>query len=115
MIGVNTALAPDPTTGGVAQGIGFAVGVDSVSAVWEQLRDRGRVDRGYLGITGFTALRPATARSLGIPADTGGIYLAGADSVVTGGPVFAAGIRSGDVITKIGNATISTKRTSPWR
>lgn len=109
VIGVNTALAPDPTTGGVAQGIGFAVGVDSVSAVWEQLRDRGRVDRGYLGITGFTALRPATARSLGIPADTGGIYLAGADSVVTGGPVFAAGVRSGDVITKIGNATISTE------
>ncbi len=109
VIGVNTALAPDPTTGGVAQGIGFAVGVDTVSAVWEQLRDTGRVQRGYLGITGFTALRPATARNLGIPEDTGGIYLAGADSVVAGGPVAAAGIRSGDVITKIGGAMIGTE------
>jgi len=109
VVGVNTALAPDPTTGGVAQGIGFAVGVDTVSAVWEQLRDSGKVDRGYLGVSGFTALRPATARDLGVPESTAGIYLAAGDAVQPGGPAAAAGIRSGDVITMIGSSKIATE------
>ncbi|MGD9934959.1 MAG: S1C family serine protease [Dehalococcoidia bacterium] len=109
VVGVNTALAPDPTTGGVAQGIGFAVGVDTVQAVWEQLRDTGRVERGFLGISGFTALRPAVARDLGIPEDVGGIYLAAGDAVQLNGPAGAAGIRSGDVITAIGTSKIATE------
>lgn len=109
VVGVNTALAPDPTTGGVAQGIGFAVGVDTVHAVWEQLRDKGRVERGFLGISGFTALRPATARDLGIPETVGGIYLAAGDAVQLNGPAGAAGIRSGDVITSIAGAPIRTE------
>jgi S1-C subfamily serine protease len=110
VIGVNTALAPDPNSAsGVAQGIGFAVGVDTVKAAWEQLRDNGAVNRGYLGITGFEALRPAQARDLGIPEDTGGIYLAGADSVLPGGPASDGGIRSGDVITRIGDSDVATE------
>ena len=110
VIGVNTALAPDPTSAsGVAQGIGFAVGVDTVKAAWEQLRDEGQVNRGFLGISAFESLRPAQARDLGIPEDTGGIYLPAADSVVPGGPADDAGLQSGDVITRIGESDVATE------
>jgi S1-C subfamily serine protease len=102
VVGVNTALAPDPSSSaGVASGIGFAVGADTVEAVFEQLRDTGRVNRGLLGIANFSALRPAKARDLGIP-DVQGVLLGD----TTTGPALSAGLRSGDVITKIGDTEI---------
>lgn len=109
VVGVNTAIAPDPTTGAVAPGIGFAMGSDMVKAVYEDLLAGGKVTRGYLGVRSFEALRPAKARDLGIPADTGGVYLAGADSVNPGDPGANAGMKSGDVITKIGGVTVRTE------
>ena len=102
VVGVNTAIAPDSSTGGIAPGIGFAVGSDTVKAVYEQIRANGRVNRGLLGLTGFEALRPAKARELGIPETVGGVYLDSPSDVATGGPAAIAGIRGGDVITKIG-------------
>ncbi len=109
VIGVNTALAPDPTTGGTANGIGFAVGSDTVKAVYDDIRASGAVTRGFLGIQRFEALRPAKARDLGIPEDTRGVYLSGADSVAPGSPAEKAGLRSGDVITKIDGVAIHTE------
>ncbi len=106
VVGVNTAIAPDPTTGEQAPGIGFAVGSDIVKAIYEQLRAQGRVNRGYLGIQGFEALRPATARQLGIPEDEGGVVV---QSVVAGGPVALAGLRDGDVIVKIGDVDVDNE------
>jgi S1-C subfamily serine protease len=110
VVGVNTALAPDPNSAtGVAQGIGFAVGIDTVKAVWQQLRENGFVNRGLLGIQRFEALRPAQARDLGIPEDQGGVYLSSPDSVAPGGPASLAGIRSGDVIVRIADEDIDNE------
>ncbi len=108
VIGVNTAIAPDPlsTTGGTAPGIGFAIGADTVKAVYQELKENGEIQRGLLGIADFTALRPAQARTLGIPAEVGGVYLQSAASVATGGPAAAGGLRTGDVVTKIGSYVI---------
>ena len=105
VVGVNTSLAADQTTGGIAQGIGFAVGSDTVRAVYEEIREKGEVRRALLGIQDFEALRPARARELGIPEDTGGVYL-NAGGVVAGGPAARAGIRDGDVIIRIGDYRI---------
>ncbi len=101
VVGVNTALQPDQTTGGVAQGIGYAVGSDTVRAVYEQIKATGSVNRGLLGIRDFEALRPAKARELGLPETTGGVWLAKSTSVASGGPAAAAGLKAGDVILKI--------------
>ncbi|MFN8507644.1 MAG: trypsin-like peptidase domain-containing protein [Dehalococcoidia bacterium] len=101
VVGVNTALQPDQTTGGVAQGIGYAVGSDTVRAVYEQIKATGSVNRGLLGIRDFEALRPAKARELGLPETTSGVWLAKSTSVATGGPAAAAGLKAGDVILKI--------------
>lgn len=109
VVGVNTALAPDRTTGGVAQGIGYAVGSDTVQAVYEELRENGRVARGYLGIGGFEALRPAQARELGIPEESGGVYLGPESNIEPGGPAGQAGLQAGDVIVRIGDTEILTE------
>jgi S1-C subfamily serine protease len=106
VVGVNTSLVPDRTTGSVGQGIGLAVGSDTVRAVYEEIRATGSVNRGLLGVRNFEALRPAGARSLGLPDDTRGVYLRGADSVDLNGPAATAGIRPGDVIVKIGETVI---------
>lgn len=119
VIGVNTAIAPDSTTGGVAPGIAFAVGADTVKAVFQQLKSTGKVSRGYLGIRNFQALRPAEAKQLGLPDGTQGVYLPpdqqttrsrgtqSISSVVPGDPADKAGIKSGDVITKIADTPVS--------
>ena len=108
VIGVNTAIAPDPTstTGATAPGIGFAVGVDTVKAVYEELEDRGQVERGLFGIQGFVALRPAKAVELGVPSDIGGVWLGEPNAVTSNGPAGIGGLRSGDVVTKIGDIDI---------
>jgi S1-C subfamily serine protease len=106
VVGVNTALAPDPTTGEAAPGIGFAVGSDIVKAIIEQLKAQGRVNRGFLGIQGFEALRPAVARQLGIPEKEGGVVI---QTVLAGGPVAQAGLQAKDVIVKIGDVEIDNE------
>lgn len=117
VIGINTAIVPDQETGGVASGIGYAVGGDTVAAVYQQLRANGKVDRGFLGIYAFRDLQPAKAKTLGVPVDLGGVYLptdTGTNqfgqslgpSVVAGGPAANGGMKPGDVIVKIGNSEV---------
>jgi S1-C subfamily serine protease len=105
VVGVNTAIAPDPTTGEVAPGIGFAVGADTVKAVFEQLKATGKVNRGLLGIQNFDALRPAKAKSLGLPDGTTGVLI-GDRGIATGGPADQGGIKIGDVVSKVGDYAI---------
>jgi len=105
VVGVNTAIAPDGS-GGVAVGIGFAVGVDTVEAVYEELLDDGRVNRGFLGIGGFESLQPAQARERGLDEGTGGII---AGEITAGGPADAAGFQPGDIVTKIAETEIRTE------
>lgn len=105
VVGVNTAIAPDPTTGEVAPGIGFAVGADTVKAVFEQLKAAGKVNRGLLGIQNFDALRPARARVLGLPDGAAGVLI-GTGGIAAGGPAEKAGIKAGDVVSKVGDYPI---------
>ena len=106
VVGINTALAPDPTTGETASGIGFAVGSDIAKAVFEQIKANGKVNRGFLGIQGFEALRPAKAKDMGLPDGTAGIVLS---TVVNGSPAWNAGLRNNDVISRLGTTDLSTE------
>jgi S1-C subfamily serine protease len=118
VVGVNTALQPDFSTGGVAQGIGYAVGSDTVRAVYDELRENGEVNRGLLGIRNFESLRPADASELGLPEGTRGILLSpepvstpngNQPSVDAAGPAGRAGIEPGDVITRIADIDIQNE------
>ncbi len=109
VVGVNTSLVPDTSTGGTAAGIGLAVGADTVQAVYKEIHDNGKVNRGLLGVQGFVALRPAKAKELGLDANTQGVVLTAAGAVATGGPAANAGMKTGDIITKIGSDVIHTE------
>ena len=119
VVGVNTAIAPDSQTGGIAPGIGFAVGADTIKAVYDQLKATGKVDRGFLGIQCFQPVLSGQAKQLGVPTNGGGVYLptdaqfncqvpSGTQGTsVPTGPAQAGGIKPGDVITSIGGTPVA--------
>lgn len=102
VVGVNTALAP----GDQVTGIGFAVGSDVAKAVYEAVREDGRVNRGFLGISNFEAVRPAQAKQLGMPENQEGLYIG---NVSAASPAAAAGLQNGDVLTKLGDTPIGNE------
>ena len=96
VIGVNTAIY-SPSGGSV--GIGFAVPSNVAKNVIQQLKDTGRVTRGWLGVA-IQGITPAIAKSLGLNSDQpSGALVA---SVTTNSPAAKAGIKQGDVITAAG-------------
>lgn len=103
VIGVNTAIV-SPTGGSV--GIGFAIPSNMVKSVVAQLKEHGHVARGFLGVTA-QPLTPALARATGIGRETGALVA----QVEPGSPAAAAGLRAGDVVTKVGTAEIDSPRT----
>jgi serine protease Do len=102
VIGVNTAIF-SPV--GANIGIGFAVPSRTAQAVADQLIRTGRVERGYVGLR-LQEMTPAIAQALGRPDDKGVLVA----SVEPGGPAEKAGIRTGDVITRIGNEAVERPR-----
>lgn len=103
VVGVNTAVASQ------ANGIGFAIPINDVRPIIESVEKYGRIVRPYLGVR-YTQLSPQIAEQLNIGIDYGA-YL-GDDlannlpAVLPNGPAEKAGLRVGDVITKIGNKKI---------
>jgi len=104
VIGVNTLAATDSNEGGgQAPGIGFAIPASTVTNLANQMIKDGKVvdsGRAALGIT----TRTLVADSSGSGAETG----AGVVGVTSGGPAAKAGIQAGDVITKVGDSTVSS-------
>ncbi len=92
VIGVNTAIF-SPTGGNV--GLGFAIPAELAQPVIEQLRETGKVRRGYLGVQ-IQNMTPAIAESLGLPKDRGEIVAA----IEPNGPARDAGVKVGDVIIR---------------
>jgi serine protease Do len=90
LVGINTAIFSQ--TGG-SVGIGFAIPVNLAKDVLRQLKDRGEVVRGYLGV----AVMPVTpeARQAARLDETRGALVA---EVVSASPAAAAGLKPGDVI-----------------
>jgi putative serine protease PepD len=99
LIGVPSAgaVAPNPGLGGGSTGsigLGFAIPVDVAKSVSDQIIATGTVTHAYFGISVVTMPQSA-AKQLGL---TGGLYV---QSVVPGGPSADAGLRAGDIITKL--------------
>ncbi|SFS01291.1 Do family serine endopeptidase [Sphingomonas jatrophae] len=103
VIGINTAIF-SPTGGNV--GIGFAIPAEEAKPVIDALRTGGRVKRGYFGV-GIQPMSDDIAAGLGLPKDRGEIIT----RVEPGYPAARAGIRQGDVITKVNNEEITPDNT----
>ena len=99
LVGINSAIFSSQSGGSV--GIGFAIPVNIAKDVLPQLRESGRVTRGYLGVA-VVPVSPEVSRSLGLSSQRGAVVA----EVVPRSPAAAAGIREGDVIVSFQNAPI---------
>ena len=94
LVGINTAVLSTAPDQPVPEGLGFAIPVNLVRGVMQQLVAHGRVIRGWLGVVGAVDVSASQSRVLGI--DGSAVQL----TDVTG-PAVAAGLRPGDVLTHI--------------
>lgn len=100
LIGINTAIA---TTTGFYQGYGFAVPVDIVRAVVEDLMEDGKIDRGYIGVQ-IQPVDDVTAKAIGLDKPQGAIV----SNVLPGGAAERAGIKVGDVILEFDGISVKS-------
>ena len=91
VIGINTAIVSN------AQGIGFAIPIDL---------KKGKLERAYLGVR-YGEITPVIAKQRNLSTNRGA--LVAKDGVESGGPADKAGIKPGDIITKVGDLVVGEK------
>ncbi|MEN6325940.1 MAG: trypsin-like peptidase domain-containing protein [Syntrophomonas sp.] len=99
VIGINTAVDAQ------AQGIGFAISINTAKEVLNDLIDKGKVVRPYIGVW-LEPVDKDTANSLGIPVQGMVVF-----NVVQGSPAEKAGLRKYDVILSIDKKTLNDNDT----
>jgi S1-C subfamily serine protease len=88
VIGINQQIE---TSSGANDGVGFAVPVSAIKRSIAQLKQDGKVEYAYIGVSS-QALYPQLARRLGLDTEFGGLVA----EVVSGGPADEAGLQGGD-------------------
>jgi 2-alkenal reductase len=106
VIGVNTLVVRDASSGDQAEGLGFAIPANTAHAIADQLMQNGSVVRPYLGVS-YQTLTPPAAADRGIT-PTSGAYLS---DVQAGSPAAQAGLRPGDVITTVDGQALTETAT----
>jgi serine protease DegS len=103
LVGINTAVISMAGDQDMPEGLGFAIPVNLVRGVMQQLVAHGRVIRGYLGVDEPIDLPASQANVLGIE---------GSAVLVTGasGPAATAGLRAGDVLTHLNGERMYTRQ-----
>lgn len=101
VIGINTALSASGTSG---NSISFAIPISSVKGIIKSVIETGELQRAYIGVA-YISLNPTIAKTYNLDVNYGA-YLASSDSVISGGPAEKAGLKEGDIITKVDNIEI---------
>jgi serine protease Do len=96
VVGINTAIVAE------GQGIGFAIPVNMAKEIAGQLQEKGRVTRGWLGVT-IQAVTPELAKSFALKENKGALVA----QVSPGSPAEKAGIEQGDIILEFDGKQIS--------
>ncbi|HEY1074218.1 MAG TPA: trypsin-like peptidase domain-containing protein [Patescibacteria group bacterium] len=104
VVGINTAIA------GGAEGIGFAINIDSVKTALDSVQKTGKIVRPWLGVR-YLSLNKEIARSAQLPVDHGALVYRGTNPadlpVVPGSPADKAGLAENDIITQINGQEIN--------
>jgi serine protease Do len=102
VIGINTLVVRGNGLGSdVAEGLGFAIPINTARAVADQIIQKGYFSRPYLGIR-WQAINPTISSVYNLPVQWG-VYVA---DVLSNSPASQAGLQRGDIIVKIGDVTI---------
>jgi serine protease Do len=102
VVGINAAINPEANT------IGFAIPINLAREILPQLREKGRVTRGWLGV-GVQPLTPEIAMVLGLASTRGALV----SQIRPGSPAAMAGIERGDVIVSYRGKEIEDLRSLP--
>lgn len=102
VIGINSAIVP----GG--QGLGFAIPSALAKSITSQLKDKGKVVRGWIGVT-IQTVTPDLAKSFGMKEAKGALV----GDVVKDGPAEKGGIKTGDIIVTFDGKNIKTSNDLP--
>jgi serine protease Do len=102
VIGINTAIASD------SQNIGFAIPINDIKGLINHVMTTGKLERPYLGVR-YVVVTADIAKQYGLSVESGA-YIApapdGSASVLEDGPAAKAGLKVGDVITKVDGSTV---------
>jgi len=101
VIGINTLVVRDSGSGTVAEGLGFAIPVNTARAVAEQIMQKGFFSRPYMGIR-WQSITPYIAARYHLPVDWGAYVT----EVLANSPARDAGLETDDIIIRIGDVTI---------
>lgn len=104
IIGINTAVA----SGNNAQNIGFAIPINQVKGALESVKTRGVIVRPYIGVR-YVMLTDSFAERNNLPVKQGALLRGNEQTiaVVAGSPAAKAGLREGDIITKINDKEVT--------
>jgi serine protease Do len=105
VVGINTAIFSQ--TGGNV-GIGFAIPVNMAKEIAPQLKEKGHVTRGWLGVS-IQRITPELAKSFGLKEEKGALV----SQVVKGGPAEKGGIETGDVIVEFDGKKVDDSNELP--
>jgi len=94
LVGINSMIAS--STGGGSVGIGFAIPSAIATSVFENIRETGQLEQGFLGVSDLV-------NTADLAADTGQEFPLGVfvQTVIAEGPADLAGVRPGDIIVSI--------------
>lgn len=101
VIGINTLVVRNTGSGDVAEGLGFAVPVNTAQAVAQQIIQQGYFARPFLGIS-FQSISPDIAAAYNLPVQWGAYVT----KVGSGSPAEKAGLQKDDIITRIGDVKL---------
>jgi serine protease Do len=107
VIGVNTAIISGPSGGGNV-GIGFAIPINLVKTIYKDLREKGTVTRGWLGVM-IQKITPELAKAFELKDSDGALV----GDVIPDGPAATAGIKRGDVIVKFNGQEVKDMEQLP--
>lgn len=102
VIGVNTAIAEG------AQTVGFAIPINNVKGLVAGVEKNGKIERPYLGVR-YILLTDDIAKELDLAVTRGAYIPRSSGGIVADGPADKAGLKAGDVITKIDGKAIDEK------
>lgn len=104
VIGINTAIASD------SQNVGFAIPINNVIGLIKSVKDTGKLVRPYMGVR-YVMLTDDIAKQYNLKVSRGAYIPPSTSqaSVISGGPADDAGVKEGDIITKIDGTSIGER------